>query len=163
METCMPKTLIMIVGATILAGACATPAAGPEVQSLEVTASRCFGACPAYRYTLSRTGAVVFHGESDTAVQGEHQRRVEPQAVMAVFAQLEPWRQKADRGFAFRCDQRITDQPTYRVRWIKSGGAASDLTYDRGCLSVEGRAFAQTVTDLPDRLGLSGVIGAPRR
>lgn len=149
---------VPLLALTLVAGCAASPVSTVNVAAIEVSASRCFGDCPAYSYTMSSRGDLLLDVPGDVASAEKVRVAVAPRVTRRAFARLRPWRARAGAANPFPCEDRITDQPTYQVRWILEDGRVETLRHDRGCLSRPGRAFSDAVESLPETLGIADRI-----
>ena len=123
---------------------------GPGLSAAEnpvVTLERtpCFGTCPVYRVSISRSGAVRFAGKHHVTRQGEATAQIPAARVDSLLAELE-----AGGYFGFAdayvmdspaCGQYATDSPTV-ITSVAAAGRSKTIRHDYGCFA----APAQLVT-----------------
>jgi hypothetical protein len=142
-----PFALVLMAGLTACsprppaAGQTPTPygepgaAAGePPVVTLERTP--CFGTCPVYQVTISRSGAVRFVGKQHVTRQGEATAEIPPARVDSLVRELE-----AGGYFGFAdayvmdspaCGRYATDSPTV-ITSASAAGRTKTIRHDYGC------------------------------
>lgn len=109
-------------------------AAGRPAVTLERTP--CFGTCPVYGVTISRSGAVRFTGKHHVADTGLATATIPPARVDSLLAELE-----AGGYFGFAdeyvmdspaCGLYATDSPTV-ITGVTRDGVTKTIRHDRGC------------------------------
>lgn len=126
-------------------GAChgSSPAVAPApdvasdaapVVTLERTP--CFGRCPVYRVTISRSGLVQFEGKRFVADSGSDSARISSEAVTDLLGQLE---QGGFYGFdekyvagSMGCGPYATDLPGV-ITSVDDGQRVKRIEHDHGC------------------------------
>lgn len=114
-------------------------AADTPVVSLERTP--CFGTCPVYRVTISRSGAVRFVGKHHVTTKGAAAAEIPPTRVDGLLLELE---KGGYFGFADAyvmdapaCGQYATDSPTV-ITSATAGGRSKTIRHDYGCQAAPG-------------------------
>jgi hypothetical protein len=121
-----------------------SPAAAPAPATSEsqaapaVTLERtpCFGRCPVYSVSISRSGLITYEGKRFVADSGADSARIAPEAVDSLLAEL-------DRGGYFGLDDHyVSGAPTcgpYATDLPSANSSANDGTrskriqHDHGC------------------------------
>ena len=115
-----------------------TGAGAPAVETPAVTLERtpCFGTCPVYQVTISRSGTVRFVGKYHVARQGEASVEIPAARVDSLLLELE-----AGGYFEFAdayvmdspaCGQYATDSPMV-ITSASTGGRTKTIRHDYGC------------------------------
>lgn len=120
------------------------PAATPEAEQVDAAAepavrlerTPCFGTCPVYAVTISRSGAVHFTGKHHVAHTGQATATIPAEVVDSLLAELEA---RGYFGFADAyvmdspgCGLYATDSPTV-ITSVTRGGLTKTIRHDRGC------------------------------
>lgn len=149
-------TKIAVVAASLLfalTGCSTVPLATPQVR-LTVARGPCFGFCPVYEIRTIGPDRVEFSGIRHTAVLGQITKRVSREAVAETTGRLEAYRPTSTSSH-FPCSNEVSDQALYTISWQAAGTAvASQLTFNSGCQTTEGRALKAILDDLPRKLDL---------
>jgi Domain of unknown function (DUF6438) len=112
----------------------AATAAEPPVVTLERTP--CFGSCPVYQVSISRSGTVRFVGKQHVTREGEATAEIPAARVDSLLRELE-----AGGYFGFAdayvmsspaCGQYATDSPTV-ITSVSAGGRTKTIRHDFGC------------------------------
>jgi hypothetical protein len=116
------------------------PSSGEGVAAAEdylaLERGSCFGTCPVYRVTLTRSGAVTFKGRRFVADSGTSYDSIPAPRADSLFRRLEAagW-----SGFAGRyamgepgCGRFATDLPTVATE-VSLGGSLKRVEHDHGC------------------------------
>jgi hypothetical protein len=112
----------------------AAAAAEPPVVTLERTP--CFGTCPVYQVSISRSGTVRFVGKHHVIREGEATAEIPAARVDSLLRELE-----AGGYFGFAdayvmsspaCGQYATDSPTV-ITSVSAGGRTKTIRHDFGC------------------------------
>ena len=93
---------------------------------ITLTRSVCFGFCPAYRVSISGDGEVVYVGERNVSVGGEHRARIPQADVQALLHRFD------EIGFAGLQDRYrapATDLPTYTITLERNGHSKTVVDY----------------------------------
>ena len=137
----------------------AAAAAEPPVVTLERTP--CFGTCPVYQVSISRSGAVRFVGKQHVIRQGEARAEIPAARVDSLLHELE-----AGGYFGFAdayvmsspaCGQYATDSPTV-ITSASAGGRTKTIRHDFGCSAVP-RELGRLERLIDDVAGTSRWIG----
>lgn len=152
--------------------ACSPPSAGvapapsaaaarsdSTVVALERTP--CFGSCPVYRVTISRTGVVRFTGTRFTAHQGEASAEIPAARVDSLIEQLRAggYFELADRYTrdAEACGRYSTDSPTV-ITSVVADGVRKEIRHDYGCADAP-RELARLERRIDEVAGTARWIG----
>jgi hypothetical protein len=112
------------------------PSAGMDAPVITLERTPCFGTCPVYTVTLSRSGTVSFTGRHHVAQAGEATATVPAERVDGLLGELE-----AGGYFGFAdayvmdspaCGMYATDSPTV-ITSATRGGETKTIRHDRGC------------------------------
>lgn len=99
----------------------------------------CFGTCPVYRVTVSKSGAVRFTGKHHVAHKGEATATIPAARVDSLLKELD-----AGGYFGFAdlyvmdapaCGQYATDSPTV-ITSVSQGGRSKTIRHDYGCFAA---------------------------
>ena len=113
-----------------------TDAAGTAAPAVTLERTPCFGACPVYQVTISRSGAVRFVGTHHVTQQGEVTAEIPAARVDSLLRELE-----AGGYFGFAdayvmdspaCGQYATDSPTV-ITCASADGRTKTIRHDYGC------------------------------
>jgi ankyrin repeat protein len=121
----------------------------PEIQnisSLRMSLSRtgCFGPCPAYSVEVRGSGDVIFRGDGNVLITGEHRARISRNAVVNL---LEAFRGADYFSLRDGYTQTMTDCPTYTTR-IEFDGQKKSVTDYVGSWA----GMPDVVTELEDKI-----------
>jgi hypothetical protein len=109
-------------------------AGGTPVITLERTP--CFGACPVYRVTISRSGLVRDEGKRFVADSGVDSARISADSVAGLLSELQKGGYfELDERYvsgAPACGQYATDLPT-AITSIDDGSRSKRVQHDHGC------------------------------
>ena len=135
----LPVTLVLVACArqpqpAAVPGMESAAAGDPAVVTLERTP--CFGTCPVYTVSISRSGMVRFTGRHHTAQTGQATATIPAARVDSLIAEL-------DRAGYFEladayvmdspaCGLYATDSPTV-ITSVTHGGTTKTIRHDRGC------------------------------
>jgi ankyrin repeat protein len=121
----------------------------PDIKNLStlrmsLTRTVCYGSCPSYSVEIRGDGQVVYRGDRDVLITGQHHARVSAERVRNL---LEAFR-SADY-FSLRDDysQRVTDTPTYTTA-IEFDGYKKSVGDHVG----SGAGMPEVVTELEDKI-----------
>lgn len=153
-----PSRLIAALLAASMLAACAQtgiagPTPRPAAETIAVSVGPCFGFCPVYKMWVAPGGAVAFDGERHTAVLGARSRDAGAAAYEGVAAALRPYRPNTGAAAETKCEQRISDQQTYEIRWSGPAGTTT-LSHDKGCRSPSNDRLNAVLASIPGRLGI---------
>jgi uncharacterized protein DUF6438 len=137
------RTRALLIGAL---AACSPPppAGGPSPYDSTATATPvitlertpCFGTCPVYQVSISRSGSVRFVGKHHVTLQGAASAEIAPARVDSLLRELE-----VGGYFDFAdayvmgspaCGAYATDSPTV-ITSVTSGGRTRAIRHDYGC------------------------------
>lgn len=153
--------VFMLVGVTFLAG-CATGRQAnnqPRPERLSLVVGSCYGTCPVYSIELQPDGAGRFVGTEHVAVSGTRSFRADVAAQGDLMASLAAFRPATGTVVHTRCEQQVSDQPSYTITWTGADGRATVLTHDRGCLSPANNRLNEVLAGIPAALGVQAMIG----
>ena len=137
----------------LILASCATPALLREADQLTIARQGCFGFCPVYSVQTLTPSSVRFDGVRHTATLGKVERIVPRAALERLRRDLEFFRPATDSSFA--CEQSVSDQSVYTIRWSRAGTRNITLSFDSGCATVDGRRLKALLEAVPSRLGLA--------
>jgi hypothetical protein len=155
----MPRHTMLILAWGIAGCASHPPAPAPVVQSAAVpvdsavvTLERtpCFGTCPVYLVTASRTGAIRFEGRAHVSHPGSAAGRIPQARLDSLLTELE-----AAGYFDFEdqyvpgspaCGNAATDLPTVTTS-VTVHGRSKRIEHYRGCAGAP-----QTLSRLEERI-----------
>jgi hypothetical protein len=121
----------------------------------------CFGGCPVYRVSVAPDGLVSYEGQADVRHLGAASKRIQPERVSALVAELE-------RGgyFSFAprytpaepaCGRYATDSPT-AITSVRMGNRTHRIEHDYGCGAAPG-ALVVLERRIDEALGTSQWTG----
>ncbi len=121
----------------------------PEIKDLStlrmsLTRTSCFGSCPAYSVEVRGNGVVVYRGEQNVLITGEHHARISSQEVIRL---LEVYRNADYFSLKDGYSQSVTDVPTYTTS-IEFDGLKKSVGDHVGA----GAGMPDSVTELEDKL-----------
>jgi hypothetical protein len=115
------------------------PAAGSSEVVVELERMPCFGTCPVYKVSLSRSGTVQYIGTRHVKTAGALVSQMPASRVDSLVTRLE-----AGGYFGFAdayvmdspaCGQYATDSPTV-VTTVSSKGRSKTIRHDYGCMGA---------------------------
>lgn len=120
-----------------------TPAPGPEASSAELSApaitlerTPCFGSCPVYSLSISRSGIVRFDGKKFVEHTGPDSAKISPAAVDSLLAEMdEAGFYELDERYtsgAPACGRYATDLPSATMS-ATDGKRVGRVQHDHGC------------------------------
>lgn len=114
------------------------PSASQASSTGEIVMSRgaCYGTCPVYEVRLTSGGDVVFSGERNVAMSGEHTARADEGAFTSVVAYADSigfftMPDSMEYGTE-ACGMYATDMPTMRLS-IRTGSRSHRVVHSMGC------------------------------
>jgi hypothetical protein len=131
-----------LIAASLAACHGSSPAVAPAPDGSDaapvVTLERtpCFGRCPVYRVTISRSGLVRYEGKRFVADSGRDSARISSKAVAGLLKELERGGYYAfDEKYvaaASGCGSYATDLPSV-ITSVDDGKRAKRVEHDHGC------------------------------
>ncbi|MBJ6120395.1 DUF6438 domain-containing protein [Sphingomonas mollis] len=131
----------------------------PGAERLTIAVGPCYGTCPVYSIELAPDGTGRFQGKEHVAVSGTRSFRADVAAQGDLMASLAPYRPATGTITQTRCEQQVSDQPSYTLTWTMADGRSTMLTHDRGCLSAANVRLNEVLAGVPETLGLREMIG----
>jgi ankyrin repeat protein len=121
----------------------------PEVKDMNtlrmsLTRTSCFGSCPAYSVEVRGSGDVIYRGERNVLISGEHHATVSRQEVIRL---LETFHNADYFSLKDGYSQSVTDNPTYTTA-IEFDGHKKSV----GDYVGAGAGMPDIVTELEDKL-----------
>lgn len=144
----------VFAGLAALVAACSTIPAPVTPEQISISRGPCFGFCPVYDIQLIGDGKVGFTGVRHTAFVGTKQEAADPDVIASIIGQLAAYR-PTDGSRAFECEQAVSDQAAYTIRWQKPGSSPVSLTFDGGCRSPQGAALRSILDAIPAQVGMA--------
>jgi hypothetical protein len=89
-----------------------------SADSIRLSRSGCYGACPSYSVTIHGDGSVVYAGNRFVSISGTHDARISPADFRTL---LERFRAANFLGLKESYQSAVTDQPTYYLSLSLSG------------------------------------------
>lgn len=139
------RTTILTVALSACHSSAPTPSPKPEASASSADASApavrlertaCFGSCPVYTLSISRSGAVRFDGKKFVRHTGPDSAKISPAAVDSLLAEM------SEAGFydfeerytsgAPACGRYATDLPS-AVTSATDGSRSRRIQHDHGC------------------------------
>lgn len=163
----MTMKLIAIAATLATLGGCAARTDGLEPprragDMIRFSASRCFGACPAYSVQVSPDGSALLEPERFTAVPGPTRFTISAAQYRRLVTALAPHRPATgttkvidhDHG----CQRFATDMPGYVVEWTRPGQAATRLHYQGGCMDPQYGRLRVAIASVPKILDIETML-----
>ena len=114
------------------------PAVGTQAETPVVTLERtpCFGSCPVYRVTISRSGLVHYQGKRFVADSGADSARISADSVAGLLKELQQsgyfeFDERYVSG-APACGLYATDLPSAMTS-VDDGNRSKHIQHDHGC------------------------------
>lgn len=149
--------------ATMSLAACATgphpgaaTATRPLAETITIAVGPCFGFCPVYSTTLTPDGVVSFDGKRHTAVLGAQTRSVGVTKYQELSRALAAFRPASGTNAVVECIAAVSDTSPFTVTWTDSAGQKTTATVESGCPGGLGKALAELLRGVPERLGTAG-------
>lgn len=144
------------------------PASQPEISSIRLQRSPCFGACPVYEIELSSSGQVKYVGDRFVEQTGFHTSSIQRSDFQAVVEEV-----KAIHFFSLKdqyrfepdgCTSWMTDQPTATFI-VTADGKDKIVSYYYGCqglpIGPQLEALADAIDEVSGSKRWVGREGAP--
>lgn len=165
----MKTGIIMALASAVLLAGCVTDRGEVELEkptaagdTIRFTASRCFGACPAYSLRVTPDGSGLLEPERFTAVPGATRFTVTPAQYRRFRASIAAY--KPPVGTTKRiangenCQRFATDMPGYSIEWRRGSGKPTRLDYQSGCMDARYARLRTAIGGVPKALGIEAML-----
>lgn len=165
----MTRMTMLALGAVMLLAGCVTDRKEVELEKpvaagdvIRFTASRCFGACPAYSVRVTPDGAGLLEPERFTAVPGPTRFTISTAQYRRFRAALAPYKPVAGTvkriGHGENCVRFATDMPGYVVEWTRGEGKPTRLEFQSGCMDAKYGRLRTTIAAIPKMLDIEPML-----
>ena len=121
--------------------------------SISITTSECYGTCPAFKFTASSTGSVIYVGRRYVARSGKLLGKINGAKYREMAITLAPLKPLISKAYTNDKDcpgGLSTDLPDVYIRWWKGPILVAAFDYNYGC-------------DTPDKPAIEAAIAAAYR
>ncbi|MDI1295896.1 MAG: DUF6438 domain-containing protein [bacterium] len=165
----MTKRTMMALGAAIWLVGCVTDRGEVELDKptaagdiIRFSASRCFGACPAYSVRVTPDGSGLLEPERFTAVPGPTRFTVTVGQYRRFRAALAPYRPLAGTvkriGHGENCTRFATDMPGYTIEWTRGNAKPTRLEFQSGCMDAKYARLRTAIAAVPKMLDIEPML-----